>query len=137
MILLKIAYLFNQCNCNHLRLEVVHLFLCFMAVIHSLKCTVSFSFVVLLAVVWCLSLSFVVTCYHSLSLVVIFCHLLCNSLSLVAIRCATRCYSLFQSLSFNVTLFHSMPVVVPFVITQCTTCLSFYKQTLFIIILQE
>ena len=64
-----------------------------MAIIHSLKCTVPFSFVVSL-----LSLS--VTNCHLLSLVVTRCH----SLLFVVTRCTTRCYSLL----FAVIRCHSM-----------------------------
>ena len=90
------------------------------AIIHSLKCVVPFSFVVpllSLAVIHCHSLSLFVTrfttCCHSLSFVVTRCH----SLSLVLIRC--------HSLSFYVTrchsLYHSLSLVV-IVVTRCTTC---------------
>ena len=57
-----------------------------MTVIHSLKCTVSFSFVIPLAVTRCHPLPFVVTRCHPLPLVVIRCH----SLSLVVTRCTIR-----------------------------------------------
>ena len=84
---LRAVYLFNHSNCSHPSLEVLDLFLCFMAAIHSLKCTVSFSFVVPLAV----------THSHLLSRVVI--------------------------------SFHALPFAVPLVVTQCITCLSFYKRS--------
>ena len=65
-----------------------------MVIVHSLKCTVPFSFAVplnSLAVTHCHSLSLVVnlcySLYHSLSLFVIVCHSLCHSLSLVVILC--------------------------------------------------
>ena len=62
-----------------------------MAIIHSLKCTVPFSFIVPLAATCCHSLSFVVTRCHSLSLVVIRCVVTrCHSLSLVVTRCTTH-----------------------------------------------
>ena len=68
-------YLFNYCNCSHPSLEVVYLFLCFMAAIHSLKYTVSFSFVVPPTVICCRSLSYVtVTRRHLFSLAAIRCH---------------------------------------------------------------
>ena len=61
-----------------------------MAIIHSLKYTVPFLFLVPLFVICCHSLSFVVTRCHSLllfvPLVVIRCHSLYHSLSLVFIR---------------------------------------------------
>ena len=61
-----------------------------MAIIHSLKYTLPFLFVVPLVVTRCHSLSFVVTrchsLYHSLSFVVTRCH----SLSLFVTRCTTR-----------------------------------------------
>ena len=120
--LFKDRLFINRSICSHPSLEVVYLLLCLMAVIHSLKCTVSFSFVVPLAVICCPSLSFVVTRCHSLSRVFILCHSLYYSLlfiiSLVVIRC--------HSLSFAV-------IAVPLVITR----LSFYERSLFEIILQE
>ena len=62
-----------------------------MAIIHSLKCTVPFSFVVPL-------LSLTVTHFHLLSLVVTHCttrcHSLYHSLSLAVIHFTTRCHSL-------------------------------------------
>ena len=101
-----------------------------MAIIHSLKCTVPFSFVVpilSLSVTHCHLLSLVATrcttrC-HSLSLVVplavtrytTFCH----SLSLAVTSCTTRCHSLYHSLSFVVsrctTRCHSLSLDVPLV----------------------
>ena len=84
-----------------------------MAIIHSLKYTVPFLFLVPLFVIRCHSYSFVVTrchsLYHLLSFVVTRCHLLYHSLSLVVIRC----HSLYHSLSL--------------VVTRCTSRLSFYK----------
>ena len=89
-----------------------------MAIIHSLKCTVSFSFVVP-------PVSLVITHYHLLSLIVSLvvplvvtsCHLLYHSLSLFVIRC--------HSLLFVVTRYHSLyyslSLVVPLVVTRCTT----------------
>ena len=47
-------------------LEVAYLFLCFMAVTHSLKYTVSFSLVVPFAIACCHSLSLFVTCCQSM-----------------------------------------------------------------------
>ena len=96
-----------------------------MAIIHSLNCTVPFSFAVpllSLAVTHChllslvvsvvvtlynslyRSLSFAITRYHSLSLVVIHCHSLYHSLSFVVTHCTTHCHSL----SFIVPCCHSM-----------------------------
>ena len=109
-----------------------------MAIIYSMKCTVPFSFAVLL-------LSLVVTHCHSLSLFVTRCH--------SVTRCTTRCHSLSHSMSLVVIHCHSMPFVIPlvdsryhslslvvplvvtrchsfsFVVTWCTICLSFYKQS--------
>ena len=115
------------------------------AIIHSLKCTVPFSFTVpllSLAVTRCKSLPLVVTLCHllhySLSLVVIRCHSFsfvitrCHSLSLVVIRC----HSLYYSLSL---LSLVLPLVVTrrttrchslsFVVTRCTDRLYFYKRS--------
>ena len=97
-----------------------------MAIIHSLKCTVPFSFVVpllSLALIHCHLLPLVVTrcitlsqsLYHSFSLVVIRCHSLYHSLSLFITRCTTCCHSL----SFVVTRCHSLSLVVPLVVTRC------------------
>ena len=70
------------------------------AIIHSLKCTVSFSFAVpllSLAIIHWHSLSLFVTRCHSLSLVITtLCHSFYHSLSLVVIRC--------HSLSLDVSL---------------------------------
>ena len=82
-----------------------------MAIIHSVKYIVPFSFAVpllTLAVTHCRFLSlFVIRC-HSLSLivplVVIRCHSLYHSLSLIVIRC----HLLYHSMSFVVTCCHSM-----------------------------
>ena len=76
-----------------------------MAIIHSLKCTVPFSFAVPLP-------SLGVTNCHSLSLGVTLCHSLYHSLSFVVIFCTTRCHSL------------------SYVVTRCTTRLSFYKRSI-------
>ena len=65
-----------------------------MAIIHSLKCTVPFSFAVPL-------LSLAVTHCHSLSLFVTRCTTCCHSLSFAASRC------------------HSLSLVVPLVVTRC------------------
>ena len=93
---LRTVYLFNHSNCSHPSLEVVYLLLCFMAAIHSLKCTVPFSFVVPPAVICCHSLSFVVTRCHLFSLVAI----RCNSLTLAV----TRWHSMYQSSVFLLTI---------------------------------
>ena len=85
-----------------------------MAIIHSLECTVPFSFAVplfSLAVTQCHSLSLFVTHFHSLPLVVPFVVTRCHSLSLVVPLVVTRCHSL--SLVF----------------TRCNTRLSFYKRS--------
>ena len=115
-----------------------------MAIIHSLKYTVPFSFVVpllSLTLTHCHLLSLVVTrCItlcHSLSLVlalvVICCHLLsfvvplfvthCHSLSFVV----TRCYSLYHLLSLILIRCNSLSLDVPL---DVTTRLSFYKRSL-------
>ena len=83
---LMAVYLFNHSKCSHPSLEVVYLFLCFMAAIHSSKCTVLFSFVVPPAVICC----HLFTHRHLFLLVAIRCH----SLSFVVARCTTRCHSL-------------------------------------------
>ena len=64
-----------------------------MAIIHSLKCTVPFSFAVpllSLAVTHCHSLSLFLTHFHSLSL----------DVPLVATRCTTRSHSMYHSSAF-------------------------------------
>ena len=88
------------------------------AIIHSLKFTVPFSFAVpllSLAVTHCHSLSLFVTHFHSLSLVVPLVVTRCHSLSLVVPLVVTRC--------------HSLSLVVPLVVTRCTTRLFFYKRS--------
>ena len=86
-----------------------------------------------------------ITRYPSLLFIVIFCY----SLSFVVSCCTTRCHSLNHSLSFvvslDVTRCHSLSFVVPLVVicchsfsfhvTRCTTRLSFYKRSLFHIFL--
>ena len=99
-----------------------------MAIIHSLKCTVPFSFAVpllSLAVTHCHSLSLFVTHFHSLSLAVPLFVTRCHSLSLVVPLVVTRCHSLYHSLSLAVIRCHSLSLVV----TRCTTRLSFYKRS--------
>ena len=89
-----------------------------MIIIHSLKCTVPFSFVVSL-------LSLDVTHCHLLSLVITCCVTYCQSLSLVVTCCTTRCHSL----SLVVTCCHSLSLVAPLVVTRFTTrchSLSFF-----------
>ena len=101
---------------------------------HSLSVVVirchSLSFVVPLVVTRCHSLSLVVP------LVVIRYHSLSHSLSLVVLLLVIRCHSLshslslvYHSLSFVVTCCHSLSPVIPFVVTRCTTRLSFYKRS--------
>ena len=84
----------------------------FIKIIHSLKCTVLFSFVVPL-------LSLVAICCHSLSLVVLLAvtlsHFLYHSLSFVV----TRCHSLSLVVPLVFTCCHSLPLVVPLVFTGC------------------
>ena len=94
----------------------------------------SYSSVLSLAFIRCQSLSFFVTCCQSLSLVVISCHLLYHSLLLVVTRCTARCHLLpfvvplvINSLSLVVEI---VVTPLPFVVTRCTTRLSFYKQSI-------
>ena len=103
-------------------------------IVHSLKCTLPFSFIVpllSLAVTHCYLLSLVVTrCItrcHSLSFVVPLCH----SLSFVVTGCTTRCHSLYHSLSLVVIRCHSLYHSLSLVVTRCTTSLSFYKRSFF------
>ena len=95
-----------------------------MAIIHSLTCTVPFSFAVpllRLPVAHCHLLSLFVTRFHSLSLVVALCRL-----SSLAVRfVVTRCHSCSLVVPLVVTRCHSLSLVV----TRCTTCLSFYKRS--------
>ena len=84
-------------------------YLCCQQLFHSL------SLVLIRRTTRCLSLSLVVP------LVVIRCHSLYYSLSLVVIRC----HSLYHSLSLVVIRFHSLS----FVVTCCTTRLSFYVRS--------
>ena len=100
---LRAVYLFNHSNCSHPSLEVEYLFLCFMAVIHSLNCTGPFSFVVPPAVIYCHSLSFVVTRCHLFSLVAIH----CNSLWLVVTLVVTRWHSMYHSSVFLQTILNN------------------------------
>ena len=93
-----------------------------MAVTHSLKFTVLFSFDAPYAVTLCHSFAFVFTRCHLLLLVVIF---LCHSLSFVAIRFHTL--SLVVPLVF--TRCRSLSLVVPLAVTPRTSRLSFYKQS--------
>ena len=99
-----------------------------MAIIHSLKCTVPFSFVVPL-------LSLALTHCHLFSLVVTRCITRCHSLSLVVPLAfvVTRCTTLRHSLSFVVIhctiRCHSLSLIVPPVVIRCTTRLSFYKRS--------
>ena len=110
-----------------------------MAIIHSLKCTVMFLFVVLLlslAVTHChlfSSLSLVVphvvtlydSLYHSLSFVIARCHSLslvithCHSLSFFVTRFTTRCHSLSLIVPLAFTRCHSLSLAVPLVVTCC------------------
>ena len=107
------------------RSSIVSLFIIeMMAIIHSLKCTVPFSFAVpllSLAVTHYHSLPLFVTCCHSLSLVINLCHSLYHSLSLAVTRChllsfvVTRCHSMYHSLSLVVIRCHSLSLDVPLV----------------------
>ena len=93
-----------------------------MAIIHSLKCTVPFSFVVRLlslALTHCYLLSLVVTrCItrcHSLSLVVPLVVTRCHSLSFVVTRCTTRCHLLSLIVPLVAICCHSLSLDVPLV----------------------
>ena len=106
------------------------------AIIHSLKCTVPFSFVVpllSLAVTHCHLLSLVVTrCItrcHFLSFVVPLVVTRCHLLSLVVPLVVIRCHSLYHSLSLVVIRCHSLP----FAFTRCHSIyhsMSFYKRSM-------
>ena len=89
-----------------------------MAIIHSLECTVPFSFRIPL-------LSLAVAHCHSLSLFVTRCTTRCHSLSLVVPLVVTRCHSLSLVVPLVVTRCHSLSLVV----TRCNTRLSFYKRS--------
>ena len=89
-----------------------------MAIIHSLKCTVPFSFAVpLLSLVVSNfhSLSHFRTHFHSLSLVVQLAVIRCNSLPFVFTRCTTRCHPLSLALPLVVICCHSLSLDVPLV----------------------
>ena len=107
---LRKVYLFNHSNSSHPSIEVhASLFVIekMMVIIHSLKCTVPFSFAVRLlslAVTHCHSLSLFVTRCHSLSVVVALVVTRCHSLSLFVPLVVTCCHSL----SINVIRCHSM-----------------------------
>ena len=82
-----------------------------MAIVHSLKCTVPFSFAVpllSLAVTHCQLLSLFVTHFHSLSLVVPLVVTRCHSLPFIVTRCTTRCHSLSFVITRRTTRCHSM-----------------------------
>ena len=100
-----------------------------MAIIHSLECTVPFSFAVplfSLAVTQCHSLSLFVTHFHSLPLVVPLVVTRCHSLSLVVPLVVTCCHSLSLVVPLVVTRCHSLSLVV----NRCITRLSFYKRSI-------
>ena len=69
--------------------------------------------------------SFVLICFItrclSLSLIVIFCY----SLSFVVTRCSTHCHSFSFLLPFVVSCCHLLSLVGQLVVTRCTTLLSF------------
>ena len=105
---LKETYLFNPSNFSHPSLEVVmYLFL-------SLKGWQS-------SILWSVLCRFhsLHHCCHSLSFISICCHVF----SLVVSLAVTLCHSLYNSLSLVVIRCHSLS----FVVTRCTTRLSFYK----------
>ena len=107
-----------------------------MAIIHSLKFSLPFSFAVhcshllSLIAIRSHSLSLIFTLchspYHVLSLVVTRCHSLSLVVRLVVTRCTTRCHSL----SFIVTRCTTLCHCLSFVVTRCTTRLSFYKRSM-------
>ena len=70
--------------------------------------------------------SFVLICFItrclSLSLIVIFCY----SLSFVVTRCSTHCHSFSFLLPFVVSCCHLLSLVGQLVVTRCTTLLSFF-----------
>ena len=99
-----------------------------MAIIHSLTCTVPFSFAVpllRLAVAYCHLLSLFVTRCHSLSLVAPLVVTRCHLSSLVVPLVITRCHSCSLVVPLVVTRCHLLSLVV----TRCTTRLSFYKRS--------
>ena len=85
-----------------------------MAIIHSLKCTVPFSFAVPLVVMRCHSFSLVVICCHSLSPGVTRCTSCCYS-SLSVICCTTRCHLLSPVVPIIVIHCHSLSLDVTLV----------------------
>ena len=85
-----------------------------MAIIHSLKCTMPFSFVVPL-------LSLALTHCHLLSCVFTRCITRCHSLPLVVPLVVIRCHS-YQSLSLSLSLIAICCNSLSFVVTRCTTC---------------
>ena len=114
---LRKVYLFNHSNSSHPSIEVhTSLFVIekMMVIIHSLKCTVPFSFAVRL-------LSLAVTHCHSLSLFVTRCH----SLSVVVALVVTRCHSLSLFVPLVVTCCHSLSIIV-------IRCHSMYHSSVFL-----
>ena len=101
------------------------IFIRFITRCHSLSLIVIF-------VTRCHSLSLVFSRWNFLPLAVPLvltrCHLLYHSLSLFVICCATRCHSL-SSLSFVAPLVVILGHSLSFVVTRCTTHLSFYKRS--------
>ena len=91
------------------------------------------SFAFICCTIPCHSLSPIVICYHSLSFVVTHCCLL----SLVVIRC----HSIYHSVSFVTTSctirYHSLSLVLPLIVTRCTTRLSFYKRSFYLMFLMD
>ena len=92
-------------------------------------CINSFYHSLSLIAIFCYSLSLVVTCCHSLPSVVTCCTTRCHSFSLVVPLVIIRCPSLYYSLSFVVQLIVIRCHSLSFVVTRCTTRLSFYKQS--------
>ena len=119
------VYLSKHSNCSHPSLEVVvYLFLSLKgrqaSILWSALCRFHWLYHC------CHFLSLIAICCHSLSLVVIHCH----SLSLFVPLFATHCHSFSLVVPLVVTRCHSLILVV----TRCTTCLSFYKRSLFSIL---
>ena len=84
----------------------------------------SFSFVALIPIIGCHSLSLVITLCHSLLLIAIRFHSIYHSLSFVVPRCTTRCHSLYHSFWF--------------VVTRCTTpCHSMNHSSIFLYTIEK
>ena len=93
-----------------------------MAIIHSLKFSLPFSFAVHCSHL----LSLIAIRSHSLSLIFTLCHSPYHVLSLVV----TRCHSLSLVVRLVVTRCTTLCHCLSFVVTRCTTRLSFYKRSM-------